>query len=852
MPPQGHRQPPPPGGRPPGNRPPGGPGQPGQRQSGQDRRSTEQPTGYVAPASFDEPGSAREPELLTHHGHNGTERGGYGGYDGDDGYDGDGFDQDGREASFLENGFDDEDGDGTDGDGKKRKAPLTPAQRKKRRWKRVRRTLYVFVGVFLVLPAVAFAVTYLFVDVPSPEEVAADQGKVVTFYYANGQEMGKDVPADGGNRILLQPEDLTPTVKHAVYAAEDATFETNSGFDISGIMRAVWNQVSGGAGGGSTISQQYVKKATENDEYSYVRKWNELVQSFKMNNEYSKDEIITAYLNTIYFGRGAYGIQTAAQAFYGKDAKDLNASEASMLAGLIQQPGRSEETDVRQQRWSYVMDQMLANKWVTKQERETATLPKTIPADQAKPDAITGPDRFIENRVKQELAAKGYPEEKVAAGGYKVYTTIEPRAQKIAKESATEIMNGEPKNLRKALVAVNPRNGGVLAYYGGPNKAGVDERDWAATQRNPGSSFKPFDLVAFLQRGKGLGEKFDGTSPRDFGPVTVANAEGSQCPDCTVAEAMERSINTVFYDMVVNDIGPQAVVDAATAAGIPKEHGGDKTMGSLDGNISIGGGDTLVTPTDMAGAYSTFANNGTRHETHFVSKLTTSDDKVLFDETTPEATRGEPAFDSDPKKSAQIANNVTHSLEPIPESSEIPCAGSRPCAGKTGTHQYDGDDDQYADENAQAWMVGYTPQISAAAWVGTGTNEPIFDSDGGSVYGSGLPGDIWQEFMNRYLEGLPVKEFPEYDPIGTTAESVEAADDASETQQAPPPTTTTKKPPPTTTTQKPPPPTTPPETSTPTETETETTETDIPDWPIGGGGGNENEPARRTGREGAP
>ncbi|WP_245992331.1 transglycosylase domain-containing protein [Prauserella muralis] len=855
--PQGGRpMPPPPPGRgqqgppPPGSRPPGGPPQnvrrqppPPPRQQG-GRSAADQPTGLVPPA----PGAPedREPELITHRAHNGTGHDDHDGYGYDD-HDGYGYDDDrwsDDDQRFHESGFD-EDPDGTGAD----KAPLTPAQRKKRRWRRIRRTLYACVGIFLVLPALAFTITYFLVDVPSPEEVAAEQGKVVTFYYANGKEMGRDIPPDGGNRIILKPEDITPVVRHAVYAAEDATFETNAGFDISGIMRAAWNQVTGGVGGGSTISQQYIKKATQNEEYSYTRKWTELVKAFKMNNEQSKDEIITAYLNTIYFGRGAYGIQTAAQAYFGKDAKDLNASEAALLAGMIQQPGRSENAEVRLSRWTYVMDQMVKNRWITEAERRAAKVPTPIPVEQSKPDAITGPDAFIEQRVKAELEAKGYPEEKLQSGGYKVYLTIDERAQRLAKRAVNEVMADQPAGLKRALVAVDPRTGGVLAYYGGPNKPGVDEIDWANTPRNPGSAYKPFDLVALLQRGKGLGEVYDGSSPRQFGSVTVSNSENAQCPQCTVAEAMERSINTVFYDMVVNELGPKAVVDAALDAGIPEKHGDLATMGSLDGNISIGGGDTLVTPTDMAGAYATFAANGVRHDTHFVAKLTTSDGDVIFDETTKAATKGEPAFSSDPEKSKQIAGNVTQSLLPVPISSEIACADGRPCAGKTGTHQYvSPDGEKSVNDNSQAWMVGYTPQISTASYVGADRNTvAIRDASGSPIYGSGLPGEIWQEFMNLYLEGMPEAEFPEVEPIGKVP-TVPEEDDSSPTSSAPSSTssTTTPPPPPSPTTETPT-----PTSSTETETSTDETETDDPSRPTGilpggewgrdpseGGGGN--------------
>src|SRR5699024_9762576 len=184
-------------------------------------------------------------------------------------------------------------------------------------------------------------------------------------------------------------------VKHAVYAAEDATFESNRGFDVTSIARAAWSQITGGGGGGSTISQQYVKQATGNDEHSYLRKFTEVVKSFKMNNKQSKDEIITGYLNTVYFGRGAYGIQAAAQAYFGKDVDELKPSEAALLGGMIQQPSRYDDTDFMKQRWNYVLDQMVSHDWLAADNRKSAEFPELIPLEEAGPDDITGPEAFI-------------------------------------------------------------------------------------------------------------------------------------------------------------------------------------------------------------------------------------------------------------------------------------------------------------------------------------------------------------------------------------------------------------------------------------------------------------------------
>ncbi|HVW41856.1 MAG TPA: transglycosylase domain-containing protein, partial [Amycolatopsis sp.] len=615
----------------------------------------------------------REPGLLTHNELSAT---GYPDADPDD--------YDDEQARFDEFGTETTE-PVADGKGKKDKRALTPKQRKKRRWKIVRRVIYGLFGLFVVLPAIAFTIAYFLVDVPTPEDVLAQQSQVVTYYYNDNSVMGKEVP-DTGNRQILKPGQIPDTVKHAVYAAEDATFETNNGFDVKGILGAVYNQLTGGSGGGSTISQQYIKKATENEAPTLTRKFTELVKSFKMNQTQPKEDIITAYLNIVYFGRNAYGIQAAAHAYFNKDAAQLTPSEAALLAGLIQGPSKSESTDYTTWRWNYVMDQMVKYNWLPKAERDAAQFPTPLPKDQTKPQAITGPNAFIQQQVEDELTAAGYSKEKLQSGGYNVYTTIDPAAQKMAVDAVDKYMADQPGTLRKALVAVDPKTRGVIAYYGGPNDPKTDAKDWGDTPRNPGSSFKAFDIAAFLKMGKGLGETFDGTTHRQFGTVNgkpryINNAgESNSCStQCTVAEATMRSTNTVFFDMVANVTGPQAVKDAAQQAGVT---GLDKT--AVDNNISLGGGTTEVTPLDMATGYATFADDGVGMQRHFVAKVTDPGGNVVYQ--TPSAPK--PAFDPNADKSKQIAGNVTTALKPVIGFSHLQCPSGHECAGKTGTQQY--------------------------------------------------------------------------------------------------------------------------------------------------------------------
>ncbi|MET8847143.1 transglycosylase domain-containing protein [Amycolatopsis sp. NPDC004625] len=743
-PPGGARRQTPPPGRRPAGAPPGSPPQ-GFRQP---------PPGGRRP----EPQTEREPDLITHHAHNGTE----------DAYDS--YDDDRRFDEFADDVEPQRELD------EKGRPVLSPAQRKKRRWKIIRRVAYACVGVFFVVPAIAFVITYFMVDVPTPESVAALQSQPITYYYADGKTvMGRELPK-GGDRQLIKVGEVPEVLKHAAYAAEDATFETNSGFDVTGILRAVYNQATGGQGGGSTISQQYIKKATENDAPSLSRKWTELAKSFKMNNQQSKEEIITAYLNIVYFGRGASGAQAAAKAYFNKDAKDLSASEAALLAGLIQGPSRSENPEYAQRRWNYVMDQMVANKWLRADERAAAQFPTPIPKDQSRQESQGTLNYFVQQQVEQELAAKGYDKDKLHASGAKIYTTIDPKAQQAAEQAVTEKMKGQKDDrIKNAVVAVDPKTGGVIAYYGGPTVVNVDGKDqlatdWASTPRNPGSSIKPLDLVAYLQMGKGLGDTFDGTSGRKFKgvdkPINNAGNDSSCGKDCTVAKAMEHSINTVFYDMVVNVTGVKAAAKAAYSAGIPEKYGTRDSMG-LDGSQSIGGGRTEVAPEDMAAAYATFASGGVRHDQHFVAKLTNAQDEVEFDENN--TAQGRPAFDNDQTKSQQIAGNVTESLKPVIDFSDLKCPPGHECAGKTGTQQHtvaEGEPAAMGNYNSQTWMVGYTPSVSAAAWVGGDKDYALKDKSGKPIGGKTLAGPIWQEFMSLYLAGQAPEKFDKVQPIG--------------------------------------------------------------------------------------
>lgn len=654
--------------------------------------------------------------------------------------------------------------------------------RKKKIWKRVRIGAFVALGLMILGPVLAVAVAYPLLDWPKPHEIAATQNKTITLLYANGDEMTK-ITSPGENRTMLTYDEIPKQVKDAVLAAEDANFYENPGFDAKAILRAVWIQATGGSSGGSGLTQQYIKKATRNEAPTLTRKFTEVVKAFKMSNESDHNTILTAYLNTVYFGRGANGFKAAAQVYYKKDMKDLTPSEAALIAGMIQTPSWSEDKEYAAKRWKFVMGQMLQKQWIDQAYYDSEQFPNPKPFAETQPKSLEGPRGLIVDQVQEALEAEktDVSFEQAQKTGVTITTTIDPKMQTAAEEAVDEIMikGKQPAELKTSLTAIDPATGAVRAYWGG--RDGRGSFDYAkGTLQEPGSSFKPFDLVAALKKGKGLGSVYDGSSPRTFGSgdtkVTIRNSENNNScgPQCPVREAMEKSLNTVFFDMVFNDVGIKATVDAAHQAGIPDAvnigNGDQKLLvgeggGLPNAGISLGGGDARVRPFDMASAYATFAARGVYRAPFFITKITGPDGQVLYQHSDKPIS----AFDPDQTKSQDIADNITDVLKVIPQRSSVGCAGGRECAGKTGTHELDPKvaPGGKVGLNSKAWMVGYTPSISTAVWVGRNEgNLPITDARGTNIFGSGVPGKIWQAFMNKALAGTQMEKFPRAKPLG--------------------------------------------------------------------------------------
>jgi membrane peptidoglycan carboxypeptidase len=654
---------------------------------------------------------------------------------------------------------------------KRRLAKMTRKRRVARRFGIAGTWFLGFIATLVIAAVIAF---YTFGDVPRPETLALPQ--VAEILYSDGSVMAK---FGDQNRTIVSIDKVPEAVRYDILAAEDRNFYSESGVSIRGTVRAALSDVTGGdTQGGSGITQQYVKNAYLNDSRSLSRKLKELVIAVKLSREYSKDQILEFYLNTVYFGRGAYGIEAAAQAFFGKDVNQLSLTEGAVLAAQLRAPSYYDPAvnpQAAHERWKYVLDGMVATKHLTQAQEDLAVYPTVIPP---KDDTVLGTDGntyLIEQQVLAELAAHGITKDDVSNRGLRIQTTIDKNAQNAALSAIhTEFANltAKQKNIKNALIAINPATGGVLAYYGGSgpgvkNYAGtVDYNDYASVGvASPGSSFKPYTLATALtqtlakQGSTTISSQVFGGYTTKIGNDTIQNDPGDKSlshKTVTVAYAMKYSLNTTF-DLMAEDVGPPNVKKTAVAMGIPATINGTPSLvdGSGNTDFGIGIGDYKVHPIDQAIGYATLANSGEMHPSYFVQKATDSSGNVVYSHT------GKGTKAIDPK----VANDVTLTMEPIAKSSGFALAGGRTSAAKTGTEGIFQDPN---GNNSDAWTVGYTPQVAAAVWVGSGNSTtPIYNSSGSPEYGKDLPGKTWKLFMDTYLKGKPDLPMATKQMIGT-------------------------------------------------------------------------------------
>ncbi|HEU5151227.1 MAG TPA: PBP1A family penicillin-binding protein [Iamia sp.] len=631
------------------------------------------------------------------------------------------------------------------------------------------------------------------------------------------------------DRVNVSLEQVPDVLINAVVAAEDRDFFEHGGVDPWGIARAAYTDIRGNSAsrqGGSTITQQYVKNVYLSDERTLTRKIREAVMAVKLEQEISKEQILENYLNTIYFGRGAYGVQAASRVYFQKDVGELALADAALLAGLIRSPQRAEpyeHPEEAKRRRRTVLDAMLQEEMITEEERDAADeVPMNLyggiqfwePAnsvDVKDPVSLIQGDYFIEY-VRSQLAAR-YGNETVFGGGLRVYTTLDRGLQAKALQAVTETLN-QPGDPDSSLVAIDDA-GQVRAMVGGTdfatNKVNLATGTaGGGTGRQPGSTFKPFALAEAMRQGFSVNSLIE-TPPAKVYPEWGWNPTGGCCGGvATLAEATARSANTAYADLMVG-LGPEAVVNMSHDLGVSAR------FPEIVPSIVLGTGEVSVL--DMAAGYSTFANQGTRIDPRVITRVEDAQGNLI---------------EEFPAKRTQVldvdqASRVTYALQQVIDHGTGEAADfGRPAAGKTGTTQ----------DNADAWFVGYTPRLTAAVWMGLQEGRiPMTDIRGGEVAGGGLPAQLWRRFMELATEGTPVDEFPEPADLDFGFEW----DPELESSYTPPPSTATTTPSTggTTATTAPTgtaPATTAPATTAPT-TEVTPTEPIVPTGDGGGGGG---------------
>ncbi len=683
------------------------------------------------------------------------------------------------------------------------KRPKKPPVTRGTRVRRALKWLLVVVLVGALIGAGTFVALYQAIDIPDPNEDFETQTSFV--YYADGKsELGRYA---NQNRDSIPLDEMPDSIKDAVIAAENRSFYTDKGIDPRGIIRAAFSNAQGGATqGASTITQQYVKILYLTSERSLQRKITEAILSLKIQREVSKEEILEGYLNTIYFGRGAYGVQAAAQAFFAKPAAKLNLRESAVLASVLNNPSNldpangADAKDALRVRYEYALEGMAEMGKITAAEEEKAAkrLPK-FPKIKAE-SQLGGQKGHMLTLVRNELKRLEFTDEQIDGDGLRVTTTFTPSAM-AAAEDGVEAQRPDgfgDKQLHIGAALVEPGTGAVRGFYGGQNF--LDSQiNWAATGGMAGSTIKPLTIAAAIKQGFSLEDSFEGNSPFEFPDGLAVRNEGvgsdglgnDYGSSVDLVYATEDSINTAFVDMSDSmDDGPEAIYDMARALGIPGDKPSNKYPGIPMRSTDFMPDDTLITlgrgrisPINMANAYATIANGGERANAHVIEKVVSKEGEVLY--TAPDRTRA--AVDED------IAADTSYAMQQVVQdgTGTAALALGRPAAGKTGTATND------KDEVSSAWFAGYTPQLAAAVMYVRGDGDNQLDGWLPSYFGADYPADTWTAIMQQATEGMEVEDFPE--PVFVDGEAPSSGHEPYVPPPPPPPPTKkpTKKPTPT-------------------------------------------------------
>jgi membrane peptidoglycan carboxypeptidase len=606
------------------------------------------------------------------------------------------------------------------------------------------------IGIGFILGVLGFAYAYFTVNIPDANAFVNSQSTIIQ--YADGQEIGR---LGSENRTVVKLANIPLHVRQAVMAAEDRNFYTQSAVSPIGIARALFNNLKSGTlngQGGSTITQQYAKTAFLTPERTVTRKVKELIISMKLQNQMSKDDILESYLNTIYFGRGSYGIQTASEVYFGKSVRQLSISEAAVLASILRSPGYYDPSYGKENaarlkaRWQYVVDGMVAKKWLTKEKASKLTYP--IIRERVTSGALAGPKGYVISWVVRELGKLGFTEAQLQTGGYVIKTTLEKKNQEAAVRAMdTRGPKKTPETFHQALVSIRPGTGEIVAFYGG--------KDYLVTQLNgatqsitqAGSGFKPFALVAALEQGIPLTSIWNGKSPQVFDdvgkPYPVFNYSNEQEGQINLLDATAHSINTIFVPLGIK-AGLENVVDVARRAGIP-------TSVALMPTPSISLGVASPHVIDMASAYATFAANGTHATPYIIKEVLGSNKGVLYEG----KIQAQQVFQPD------VMADLTYALEQVTKYGTGAAAASgagRPTAGKTGT----------TTDNASAWFNGYTPEFATTVAMFMDDATQTLNGIGGNYAftGGSFPAQVWNTYTKLAQKGMPATQFPEPANIG--------------------------------------------------------------------------------------
>ncbi|MDN3259423.1 transglycosylase domain-containing protein [Streptomyces sp. CSDS2] len=663
-------------------------------------------------------------------------------------------------------------------------------------WKLVSGLFVGFVGGLVVMVGVGYAM----VSIPNENDAAKSQNNV--YYWSDGTQMV--ATGTGVNRQNVSIDQIPEAMRWAVISAENKSFYEDSGVDPMGIARAMANMARGGqTQGGSTITQQYVKNTYLSQEQTVTRKFKEMFISIKVGTKLDKNQILQGYLNTSYFGRGAYGIQAAAQTYYGKNAVDLKPSECAVLAALLKgptyyDPAGNQDLDKTatpqanekrsKERWAWILGEMHKDKHLSDAEYKEAIAQYPKPDGRKATRGMIGQISYLVDTAKKYvLAHSDITEAQFDRGGYQIYTTFErdkvSALAEAVKNVQEEKLDPEHRELDKYVqfgaASVKPKDGAIVALYGGDGYEKGHFTNNADTSGVPvGSTWKPFVLAAAMEHGtyKSGGQgvsplskyngddhlkvrKPDGTYylNKDNSYFFQENESDHPWGYITLRKAMEQSVNTPFVQLGV-DVGMSKVRDVAKAAGILPQ-----SM-SQDLNPSFAIGTSTPSAIRMADAYATFAASGQQTEPYSVTAVKHNGTDA------PSFVKPKPA----PKEAmdSNIANNVTDVLENVIQNgtAKKALALGRTAAGKTGT----------TDENKSAWFVGYTQQLSTsvAMFRENPKDHRLLSMNGtantDSIHGGDIPTQVWTDYMKAALKGQNDPGFPKATPIGTVQDQAGA------------------------------------------------------------------------------